>query len=151
MVVEAQPYIGEAPPFEHAAAGSWDGLAELVGYSLPEGALRTGMPADILLVWRAEAPSDTSLTVFVQLLDRGDQVVAQSDSVPARGERPTTGWRAGEFISDVHQLRWNEPLPSSAADLRLIVGLYDAQTGERIPTVNGDDHILLAADLSAQP
>jgi hypothetical protein len=73
--------------------------------------------------------------VFVQLLGKNGQVIAQSDAIPAQGSRPTTGWRAGEYLVDPHQVAFHADAIAGAA--RLIVGMYDATTGERVMLPQG--------------
>jgi hypothetical protein len=92
------------------------------------------------LVWQTRAPLQDSYTVFVQLLDEAGQLVAQRDSPPQDGFAPTTRWPVGTPIEDRHALhlvdRQGAPLP--LGDYRLIVGLYDPITGQRLPTREGD-------------
>jgi uncharacterized membrane protein len=108
------------------------------------GASFTGAPTDesgfpITLVWQAEGATTANYTVFAQLLDSDGQLIAQSDSIPAGGERPTTGWRAGEYIIDPHTLIFNNAAQSGSA--ALIVGIYDAVTGQRVILADGRDYI----------
>ncbi len=61
----------------------------------------------------------------------------------ARGRLcPTDGWQAGEIVVDNHGL----PIPAGAppGDYRLIVALYDAETGVRLP-IQEADHLALGA------
>ncbi len=97
-----------------------------------------GLPCGVVLVWEAAAESDTSYTVFVQLLGPDGRIVAQHDGLPVNdGElRPTTGWLPGEFLVDVHPLSPPDSPPTGA--YRLIAGLYRADTGERLPAGEAD-------------
>jgi len=92
------------------------------------------------LVWQTRAPLQDSYAVFVQLLDEAGQLVAQRDSAPQDGFAPTTSWLVGLRVQDRHALhlvdRQGAPLPPG--DYRLIVGLYDPITGQRLPTREGD-------------
>ncbi|MEO8084803.1 MAG: hypothetical protein ABI780_13350, partial [Ardenticatenales bacterium] len=90
---------------------------------------------------RAPFVAVSDLTVFVQILDATNRVVAQSDARPAGGTRPTTGWRAGEVIIDAHRLEWQDG--SVTPPLRLIAGLYDAVSGVRARTVGRTDAVEL--------
>ena len=72
--------------------------------------------------------------VFAQLLAADNTLVAQSDSFPAAGQRPTTGWLPQEIIADAHTLAFaNPPAPGT---YRLIAGLYNPLTGQRLPSIN---------------
>lgn len=127
-VIDAVPRLDKAPPVDvevHQALGE---VGTLVGY-IAEGAADISQPFPITLIWQA-GETQTSYTVFVQLLDAEGRLIAQSDSIPARGERPTAGWRAGEYIVDPHELHFNDL--ATPGEARLIVGMYDALTGQRI-------------------
>jgi hypothetical protein len=57
------------------------------------------------LFWSVDAPLATDYTTSVFLLDESGQLVAQSDSAPFNGARPTSGWAAGEVIYDPKRLQ----------------------------------------------
>jgi hypothetical protein len=75
-----------------------------------------------------------SYTVFVQMLDAGNQIIGQHDGLPGEGALPTTGWVQGEVLTDRHTVTVK---PNAApGEYRLVVGLYIAVTGERLPAFN---------------
>jgi hypothetical protein len=78
----------------------------------------------------------TSYRVFIHLVDESGQIIAQTDGEPANWTRPTTGWVAGEYIVDMHQL--DIPAEILGETLSLRVGLYNAETGERLQTEAAD-------------
>lgn len=91
------------------------------------------LDADNLLVqlqWQRLDPPAADYTVFVHLLDDQGSVLAQDDSVPAVGFRPTRSWQPEEVVVDYHWIR----LPASVdlTNTRLSVGLYLPETGERL-------------------
>jgi hypothetical protein len=89
----------------------------------------------------------------LQLLDADGRILAQRDSRPLAGARPTTSWLSGEFLSDVYALPLPPQLPPPP--LRLIVGFYDPATGKRLPvSVDGIPHgdfITLTTPPTPQP
>ncbi len=94
--------------------------------------------AGVDLVWRAEGPIEQEAKVFVHLYDAAGNLVAQHDSVPVHGTRPTTTWEAGEALVDRHGLA----LPDGAVGaLQLVVGLYEPATGERLQTADGREMV----------
>ena len=96
-------------------------VGRLVGYSMANDRVAViPEPFDVTLVWQAVKGSDTAYTVFVQLLDAEGRLIAQSDAEPAQGQRPTTGWRSGEYIVDTHTLQFNDIAAPGTA--HLIVG-----------------------------
>jgi len=89
---------------------------------------------NLKLYWQPETPITTRYKVFAQLLTADNTLVAQSDSVPATGERPTTGWLPGEIITDPHRLNLISDLPQG--NYHIIVGLYNPVDGQRVPMLN---------------
>jgi len=103
---------------------------ELIGYD----ANVTGDQLALVLYWRARVAPEHDYTVFIHALDAGGNIVAQVDRQPQDGNYPTSLWDAGEQVRDEYALT----LPASAQ--RIIVGLYRAETGERL-LVSDRDHI----------
>ena len=96
----------------------------------------------LTLIWRADSSAiPVSYTVFVQLLNSEGVVIAQSDAMPAQGERPTTNWREGEYIVDTHRLAYNGLAQPGA--VQVIVGWYDASTNQRLRHEDGTDALSL--------
>lgn len=100
----------------------------------------TGAPHQIAVQWQATGAIQRDYTVFVQLLDDHNQVLAQLDQLPQAGRAPTSTWRAAEVIPDYYQLN-----AENANWQQLIIGLYD-QTGQRLhleqPTAAPDYWVL---------
>jgi 4-amino-4-deoxy-L-arabinose transferase-like glycosyltransferase len=104
-------------------------------------AVAAGETALVGLRWRATAALDRRYKVTVQLLDARSQVIAQRDGEPAGGSQPTDNWQPQEIIVDNHGLTIPPGVPPG--DYRLIVALYDAETGLRLPVSSGGDAIEL--------
>ncbi|MBN1993917.1 MAG: hypothetical protein JW953_14550 [Anaerolineae bacterium] len=89
----------------------------------------------ITLVWSAHGRPAADYTVFIQLWRNGE-FSAGFDSPPLNNNYPTGLWDAGEIIIDPHLLDLSA-LPSG--EYRVLAGLYDFSTGERLPAaLNGD-------------
>jgi hypothetical protein len=149
-------HSGSDPAGDSFLLGSVEVTAPLHYFDLPAGVSAPGGSAQLAqqvtlagyeiepmdrslavqLYWQAGAPLERRYKIFAQLLDEANSVVAQSDSFPVAGQRPTTGWLPGEIIADAHTLALPPDLPAGA--YRLIAGLYDPLTGERLPLVDGD-------------
>jgi hypothetical protein len=82
----------------------------------------------LTLFWRTETVPAADYTVFVHLLNKQGDLVAQFDSPPAGGAYPTSLWDPGEIIVD-ERLLTNLP----PGQFTLQVGLYHPVTGERLP------------------
>lgn len=142
----------DAPSPQHPLDASFGGKLRLLGYDLTcsgrGDACLSGQngEAGVVLYWQAQQPMDTSYTVTVQLLDPEGRVQAQSDSIPQGGGYPTTWWLPGEVVADAHRLHsLRSPADTPAGAYRLIVGLYDGTTGDRLPVEgSGADSMELA-------
>jgi hypothetical protein len=84
--------------------------------------------------WRTDRLLHTDYTIFVQLLDGAGQLVAQADERPQQGQAPTSTWLPDEAIAD--RLAIDHPWRE---DYTLIIGLYNAATGERLPLRQPED------------
>jgi 4-amino-4-deoxy-L-arabinose transferase-like glycosyltransferase len=116
-------------PFQ-ASQAIWQGGISLQEYRVLDSAVPLGQILRLELRWQADEPVTERYKVFIHLLDSSGQVVAQRDGEPASGTRPTTAWIPGEVISDKHGLWLPGDLP--AGDYRLILGLYNPETGDRL-------------------
>ncbi|HEX7587840.1 MAG TPA: hypothetical protein VF478_05950, partial [Anaerolineae bacterium] len=110
------------------------GKAKLVGYDT----LANSNVLNLTLYWQSLAPMDRDYKVFVHALDASGQLIAQVDQEPQQGNYPTSLWDAGEQIRDDYALA----LPPGK--YRIEVGLYRADTGERLSvsgTGSQTDHV----------
>ncbi|MDM8527194.1 glycosyltransferase family 39 protein [Anaerolineales bacterium HSG24] len=103
----------------------------LLGYQLNSTSLSAETSLDLTLFWQALDTPAADYTVFVQLLNSQNQVMAQRDSQPQSGSAPTSSWATGEIVSDSYTLTVE---PTTSETYRLIVGMYRPDTGERLPT-----------------
>lgn len=138
--IEAWPMETDFPPIAtaHAAQFGDPPLFELHGYDLGSDALAPDGTAPLTLYWRAvqDAPP-LNYHVFVHVVRDGETPVTQADGAPLNGFRPTSSWRAGEVFVDERLL--SVPPDAAAGAYRLTVGLYNPDTGERLPAfVDGE-------------
>ncbi|MDP2937569.1 MAG: glycosyltransferase family 39 protein [Dehalococcoidia bacterium] len=120
-----------------------EGLARLAAVGVPGVSEATGdvlvkAPAGSLLpltlYWEALSSTPQPYKVFVHLLGPNATLWGQHDAEPAGGSRPTTGWHAGETIADKHGLLIPPGTPPGKYEVE--VGLYDPNTGRRLPIYN---------------
>lgn len=98
---------------------------------------QAGDRVTVSLTWTASEALAQSYKVFVHLYTADGRLVAQHDAVPVNELRPTQSWQPGQEIVDHHGL-W---VPKDVAGpLRLVVGLYDSETGTRLTVTDGSDH-----------
>ena len=96
----------------------------------------------VSLIWSAQDSIDSDYTVFVHLLAEDGLLLAQHDGVPLLGTRPTSSWQVEEQLLDRHELQIGET--GFQGNGRLIVGMYRADTLERLPFANGETALELA-------
>ncbi|MCC6189481.1 MAG: glycosyltransferase family 39 protein, partial [Anaerolineales bacterium] len=113
-----------------AADAPFAGGPRLAAYAFGPAVVSPGGVLYLTLQWQTDAPLAVDYTVFTHVLDADGQVLAQSDSQPVSGTRPTSGWAPGETISDRYALL----LPTDAPPGQYLVqaGLYDWSTGQRL-------------------
>jgi hypothetical protein len=86
---------------------------------------------DIALHWQSLRRMDADYKFFIHLVNVGSgERAAQADVMPHDWTYPTTWWEAGEFVSDRVSLSLAD-VP--AGTYRLEVGVYDPDTGVRLP------------------
>ncbi len=95
---------------------------------------RSGTAADIVLYWRANASVTQTYTVFVQLIGPDGAAYAQADSWPQAGRHPTGHWLPGEIVPDPYRLEL--PADAPPGRYRIIAGMYDLATMERLPVTD---------------
>lgn len=136
----------DAPAMQHPLEANLGGQATLLGYDLSPASPRPGETLHLTLYWRAEREMSHSYKVFVHLLDAEGRIHAQDDALPAGWTRPTTGWLPGEIVTDGHAI--SLPTDAPPGEYRLAVGLYEEQSGVRLPLLDGagqavDERVML--------
>ena len=111
----------------------WGDVILLRGYELQDSV----ESLELTLYWEAQRKMDVSYKVFVHLIDLTTGIiVVQDDAVPRRWAYPTIRWERDEIVEDTVSLPLNEVPPGQ---YRLVIGIYDQATGERLPAYSADD------------
>lgn len=140
VLVVDRPRQFKIPSMERSVNATFGGKATLIGYELTPAVARPGESLHLTLYWQAVSPTDTSYTVFAHLIDHGQQIWGQIDSVPGKGTVPTTGWVPGEVIVDPCEIPVGVGTPEGA--YRIEVGLYNAANGQRLAVTDGEGNAL---------
>ncbi len=119
----------ESLDISYPLAVNLGGKVRLLGYSIESG-FRPGDNIHLTFFWQCLEEVEQSYTVFVHLVDAGDNLVAQKDNPPVDGFYPTTEWEVGEIVRDQYDLVIPPGTPSG--EYRLNVGMYLAETGQRL-------------------
>jgi uncharacterized membrane protein len=138
-----------APQPQHEADVSF-GLQQVrfLGYDVApltcDGTSASTCSFGLVLYWRAGPSIATDYTVFVHVVGEaapgGARMWAQRDAQPESGAYPTRRWQGGEVVAD--RERVEVPLDMPAGSYDLVVGLYDPQTGLRLPVLDADGRVL---------
>lgn len=141
--IEGSTALLDRPPIHTTVDARFgDSSIALIGFDPPPELLQPNVAIPLTLYWQSlTGQITTGYTVFTHLLAEDGHLIAQHDSPPANGQRPTDEWISGEFIIDPHELIWRDLAYSGPA--QLAVGLYDPATGERLATSDGTDAFLL--------
>jgi hypothetical protein len=132
-------------PARAPARVTFGNLVELQG--IDHGSLQAGTPFTVTLHWQTLAPAAQDFTVFVHVLNESGNMVAQNDSPPDAGQFPSTRWAKGVAFTEQRVL--NLPPDAPAGVYRLSIGLYDPQTGERLPAVDAQGIVQTDASYTA--
>jgi hypothetical protein len=97
---------------------------------LAQTALSAGDTLHLLLVWRPHQALDRDYKLFVHVAGADNRPLAQWDGLPCQNTAWTSQWPAGQAVRDQVLL----PLPTDMppGEYRVLVGLYDGESGERL-------------------
>lgn len=125
--------VGDAQPGEPAPllARFGDGIG-LAGAEAPATGWTPGASPSVRLTWRSDAATRGRYTAFVHLVGP-EGLAAQHDQAPLQGFYPTDAWLKGVPVDDSYTLVLPEALPPG--EYRLLAGLYDPATGQRLPVL----------------
>ncbi|MDW8102913.1 MAG: glycosyltransferase family 39 protein [Anaerolineae bacterium] len=136
MVPEKQLY---EKSLEGKAFGS-PALFRLTGCLIGAQEVESGNVLPVILTWQAERSTTRRYKVTLQLLNSNGLIASQYDAEPEGGRRPTSFWEPGDIIIDNIGLLVRPGTPPG--QYTLILAVYDAETGERLPVL-GKDHLTL--------
>jgi 4-amino-4-deoxy-L-arabinose transferase-like glycosyltransferase len=110
----------------------------LTGYALPSSPITPGDILPVALTWETDSQPTENYTVFVQVLDGANHLIGQRDAPPSQ---PAPDWPTGTPITGGYGVFIEPGTPPGRH--RVIAGLYNSRTGERLPVSTGDDFIQL--------
>lgn len=122
-----------APAGGEKAIAQLGGHVDLLPVSLPTAPVAAGSAFSVTLRWRVERPLTGHYNVFVHLTDSAHPLLSGADGEPCGGWYPTEHWHADEVVE--HTLQLMVPANLSPGAFFVAVGLYDWQSGARLPVV----------------
>lgn len=111
-----------------------DGKARLYGYQIAAAPDPAGDSLLLSLYWETLSPMAQDYSLFIHLVDDQGRRLAQWDGPPLGQYLPTSRWRPGTRLRGEYRV----PVPPGVtlSDKRLVLGLYDWQTLERLPVIS---------------
>ncbi len=148
IVVAQRPEMSVTAPTHELSVPFGEAII-LRGYDMDMEQVGPGGVLAVTLYWMAEHAAARPYTVFTHLLDQNGNLVAQKDNWPVNGQWPPTCWQTDEVVVDPYTI----PLPPDLlpGTYTLMVGLYDATTGARLLTSDGQDSLKLGDNLLIGP
>lgn len=116
------------------------GRLRLIEYELSSIERKDTQILLLRLIWEAVIPVDVGYAVFVHLLDQHDHLVAQQDTQLIDRSIAAGLPRGDEKVENRIALR--VPAQTKPGEYRLITGIYDRETKQRLP-IDDKDHISL--------
>lgn len=113
---------------------SFNNQARILGADLPNDPYQPGERVDLILYWQTLATMSIDFNVFIHLIGPDGQLVAgENTSLPGEA-RPKATWLTDEIVP----VRFRMVLPPDAPTgvYQINVGLYQWQTGERLPLLD---------------
>ena len=144
-----QSPAGQVVGVQHPLGVNLDDRFWLLGYDVDRDEVAQGGTLRVVLYWQAQHPAHTNYRSFVHLDAPTDQRTwAISDNFhpgdsTAQIDIPTSTWDTAHYVRDEHLLHIPPDVPPASFLLR--AGLYDPETGERLPAAgdNQDDTVTL--------
>ena len=98
----------------------------------------------VTLYWLGRERPVDAYKFFIHVQDpETKEVVAQIDTMPLNYSLPTSDWKSGELVADEIALSLAGLAPG---DYELAIGVYDVDTGERLPTSAATDTLQIGQD-----
>ncbi|MGQ9668069.1 MAG: glycosyltransferase family 39 protein, partial [Anaerolineae bacterium] len=119
------------------------GRLELAGAEATASQIHGGVPLDIVLWWRPREAGLPRLAVTARLVDDAGVVWAQSDEQPLGTLYFSDQWPAGAVVR--HPVRLHPPLGLPPGTYRLMVGVYEAESGASWPASDSAGFAMAAA------
>ncbi|MDM8520740.1 phospholipid carrier-dependent glycosyltransferase [Anaerolineales bacterium HSG6] len=85
---------------------------------------------ELILYWHALTSLETDYTISVRVLSADGMRLVQHDSWPLQGLLPTSTWRQGDYVADVHLIGLSGSQLEQIAEFELVI--YQSETGETL-------------------
>ncbi len=126
-------------PQQPAKTAAWGDI--VLADARVAGTVRAGGIIPIALTWRLRAPARRDFKIFVHVTRLDGFAIGQHDAGPLNDLRPFTSLAPGENVRDNHGVALST---GERGELRVVIGLYDPVTQQRVISDSGDDAVEIA-------
>ena len=123
--------IGPTQPHETGLMRTADGQLTLLDAQFSQLDEQTWQ---LKLVWQATAPLPWEMTIFAHATAENGTLITQADGQAWANTLPLAQWPIGSPLTDIRTFQ----LPASTAHPQVRIGLYNWQTGARLPLQAAD-------------
>ncbi len=131
-ITRQEPSAARPLDIQHPLGVSLADEVLLLGYNMESG-FRPGDGIHLTLFWQCLEEMERDYTVFTHLVDKEGNFWGQKDNEPVDGFYPTEQWQVGEIVRDQYDITISPKAPPG--EYQLEVGMYLAETGERLPVL----------------
>lgn len=118
---------------------TYEEAMELVAYDMEAQEVRPGESFPVTLYWKALAPMEENLSIYIYLSGRDGQFLGQRDSYHGGGNYPSSQWSPGEVAPDTFLVPVrSDPVGPVAAEIE--VGLYRLATMDPLPAFDPQEN-----------
>ena len=135
IILLPDPVLEAPPPTSTQTDAQFGDLARLEGYEVHTSKPTPGDELAVNLYWRALEPTDTSYTVFFQVVGPDGRIYAQQDNPPGQGTLRTDWWQSAMLVPDAYRVVIAPDAPSG--DYVIHIGFYNPSDGQRIDLADG--------------
>jgi 4-amino-4-deoxy-L-arabinose transferase-like glycosyltransferase len=114
----------------HPVGVSLGEAARLRGFDLEPVYVAPGGQLRLTLYWEPLSPTSSPYAVFTHLEDVRGNLWGQDDHSPGWGSFPTTQWTEERLLADEYVIPVQADTPPG--EYRLLVGMYDPESGKRL-------------------
>ena len=122
-------------------------IARLYAFDVAPQRTAPGNEVNVTLCWQALGAAENDYSVFVQFVGEADSIVGRRGTYPGLGSFPTSLWQPGDTFCDLYRVPVNGDAQGPAV-YAVEVGLFDLQTGDRVPVTDAAGNRLEFAGVS---
>jgi len=112
-------------------------VARVLAYHVDAATVHPGGVLAVTVYWQVLARTAAPYTIFIHLYSADTGSITQRDTYPGLGNYATDGWDPNRMFVDTYNLYLADDAPV-VGHAMILLGLYDAGSGERLPVTGKD-------------